>query len=113
MLIENLSLRRFYRWGPTIGAYITILILGLIISCLLSGKFADFAAQKGYERSHYFWICFFFGMLGYVWVAALPDAALYNELAVLRKENYALTGQLSAAAAPAEKLCFLSVQARC
>ena len=88
--------------GPVIVSYTLIIIVGLIISLALSNKFADFAEQKGYERNHYFWICFFLGMLGYVWVAALPDAALRREIAALKRQNLSLTQKPSPAAAPKE-----------
>ena len=60
--------------------------VALIINIALSAAFSGFAENKGYERGKYFWICFFFGTLGYVWVAGLPDVHLQYKIENLERE---------------------------
>ena len=46
----------------------------LIINAILSFKFADIASMKGYgPEMHCFAMCFWLGILGYLYVIALPD----------------------------------------
>ena len=60
-------------------------IIGLIINIALSNAFAGFAEEKGYERGKYFLLCFFFGIIGYAWVGALPDANLQFKVSQLER----------------------------
>lgn len=55
---------------------IGVIIVGvfmLLVSFYLAGIFNGIAFDKGYEDGRFFWICFWFGMIGYIAVAALPD----------------------------------------
>ncbi len=62
------------------GWYILIAVIVLFIHGAIASTFADYAAQKGYDKSPYFWACFFLGVAGYCMVAALPDLVLYSKL---------------------------------
>ena len=44
----------------------------LTVYYLIAKKFADIAASKGYSETKYFWICILLGIIGYIWVIALP-----------------------------------------
>lgn len=57
--------------GIIIGIIIGLLILlaHLIFAVLM----ARIAVQKGYENSHAFALAFFFGIMGCLYVVALPD----------------------------------------
>lgn len=50
-----------------------IIIVVLLVNSFLATEFSVVAAMKGYQEQKYFWIPFFFGILGYILVAALPD----------------------------------------
>lgn len=65
------------------GWYIAGAVVSLAISLFLCTLFADIAVEKGYSRSTYFLICLFCGILGYIWVAALPDQTLRTKVAEL------------------------------
>ena len=67
-----------------LGWYIFAALIGLVIHIVFCSKFAGIAEEKGHTRSAYFWICFVFGTIGYIMVAALPDYEL-------RKKVYNLT----------------------
>lgn len=56
------------------GVALTIvaIIISLIISYFLACEFFAVANAKGYYESKYLWICFFFGLVGYLLVIALP-----------------------------------------
>lgn len=62
------------------GLKLLIAAVVLIIHIGLAATFADYAEQKGYDKSPYFWACIFFGVAGYCMVAALPDLVLYSRL---------------------------------
>ena len=62
-------------WWYVIGA-----IIGLTISIAFCVKFKGIAEDKGYEGQKYFWLCFFFGLIGYIYVAALPDLELRSRI---------------------------------
>lgn len=48
--------------------------IALIINYVFAKKFEEIAFQKGYDESiHSFAMCFWFGILGYLYVIALPD----------------------------------------
>lgn len=47
--------------------------LALTVNYFIANKFADIAASKGHSKRKYFWICFLFGIIGYLWVIALPN----------------------------------------
>ena len=44
----------------------------LTVYYLIAKKFADIAAGKGYSETKYFCICILLGIIGYIWVIALP-----------------------------------------
>lgn len=48
--------------------------IALIINCVFAKKFEEIAFQKGYDESiHSFAMCFWLGIVGYLYVIALPD----------------------------------------
>ena len=50
------------------------LIIYLIVSYIVASKFETIAIQKGYDSSiHSFAMCFWLGIIGYLYVIALPD----------------------------------------
>lgn len=51
----------------------------LTVYYLIAKKFADIAASKGYSETKYFWICFLLGIIGYIWVIALPKIYPKNQ----------------------------------
>ena len=53
--------------------YVLIGIALIIINLYISALFDEVAAHKGFDERKYFWICFFFGIAGYLLVVALPD----------------------------------------
>lgn len=57
----------------SITVYILIAIVYLILDYYIAKWFSEAAGAKGYHDSKYFWICFFFGFIGYLLVIALPD----------------------------------------
>ena len=52
-----------------------LITVGLVyLYYLIAKKFEKIAFQKGYDRSiHSFAMCFWLGMIGYLYVIALPD----------------------------------------
>lgn len=58
--------------------YILISIFALVIHIYFCGKFSEIAQQKGHEPC--FGICFFLGMIGFVYVAALPNKVMEDRL---------------------------------
>ena len=72
------------------GGYILVSILVSIIALVVNIYFCLHFANRAYEKGHsnvkYFWICIFFGVLGYVWVAALPDEVMERRIANLEKQ---------------------------
>ena len=54
---------------------VIILILGgaIFLSIWIAMQFSNAAKAKGYYQSRYFWLCFLFGLTGYLLVIALPD----------------------------------------
>lgn len=48
-------------------------IVALVLNIIIAACFADVAREKGFEENHYFWMCFIFGIAGYLLVVALPD----------------------------------------
>ena len=50
-----------------------IIVVAILIDMIIAGMFFAVATEKGYFGSRYFWICFFLGIVGYIYVAALPD----------------------------------------
>lgn len=53
---------------------VVILIVLLVINLIGAGKMSDVAYAKGYDDSiHAFAMCFWLGIIGYLYVIALPD----------------------------------------
>lgn len=55
--------------------FLTILgiALAIILNCVIADQFHRCAIDKGYEERRFFWFPFFFGLIGYLMVIALPD----------------------------------------
>ena len=71
-------------WEADMVGYLVGIILILILYYVFAAKFWEAAEAKGYDGSKYKWICFFFGLLGMILVAALPDLTLHNAIAELK-----------------------------
>lgn len=69
-----------------IGDYIIVAIVALLINIFICNIFAECAENKGYSRSKYFWVCFFFGVIGYAYVAALTDKDLLYRISQLEHQ---------------------------
>lgn len=52
---------------------ILIFIAIIILNVYIAGQFRNVAADKGYDSSKYFHLCFWCGIVGYLLVIALPD----------------------------------------
>ena len=52
---------------------ISAVIFLLDIRYIISKEFYAAACQKGYNEKKYFWYGFFFGLIGYLLVIALPN----------------------------------------
>lgn len=50
-----------------------IVIVFLFIDGVLALEFSNIAEVKGWHSSKYFWYAFLFGIVGYLFVIALPD----------------------------------------
>ncbi|WP_287552223.1 hypothetical protein [Dialister sp.] len=63
--------------GWIIGAIVVVAIINVFIAQMMS--FA--ASEKGYDssESHAFLMCFFFGIFGCIYVAALPDKVSHEQ----------------------------------
>lgn len=48
-------------------------ILGLSIAAYIADQFKNVAEEKGYYGGRYFWFPFLLGLIGCVYIAALPD----------------------------------------
>ena len=59
--------------GLLLLAYILLAIIVILIKTLISRFFYGVAKEKGFPQKRYFWVPFFFGIIGYILVAALPD----------------------------------------
>lgn len=61
-------------YGEKMGMVLVLVIfLVIYLNLFLAQQFDEVAAMKGYPDKKYFWIAFFFGIFGYILVAALPD----------------------------------------
>ena len=58
-----------------LGALI-LLTVQIVFACIFSG----YAEDKGHSPKPYFWVCLFFGTVGYCMVAALPDLVVREQL---------------------------------
>ena len=53
--------------------YAGIIILYLVIAYIVAKKFEQIAIEKGYPNVHAFAMCFWLGIVGYLYVIALPN----------------------------------------
>ena len=59
---------------------VLIVLISLIINIVFAVVFSSVAEEKGYFSKGYFWLCFFFGLIGYVYICALPNTNLEHKL---------------------------------
>lgn len=50
-----------------------IILVCIIINTIIAFEMDRIAAIKGHPEKRWFWYCFFFGLAGWIMVAALPD----------------------------------------
>lgn len=62
------------------GYLILFIIIELIIRIIFASRFADIAEEKHQDRSLAFWLCFLFGLPGWLYVIALPNKKVYNDI---------------------------------
>lgn len=65
--------------------YILCALIAFVINYAFAVKFAHIAEAKGYG-GEYGVLCFFFGLIGYCVVIALPDRVLRRQIAMLNGE---------------------------
>ena len=74
-----------------IGIAVIIIVVCLILNGVLASAASDIAKDKGYEKKHWFHMCFWLGPIAYIIVAAMPDKNLQESLKAisieLTKEN--------------------------
>jgi len=63
---------------------IIIFAIVLLVDYFIAAEFYKVALMKGYEQKKYLWICFFFGIVGYLLVIALPG----KEKVIAKKSDY-------------------------
>lgn len=70
--------------GEKMGSLIVTIILvgvGVAIWVGICSEFGNIANLKGFDRSKYFWLTFFFGIIGMLMVIALPsDGGVCNSI---------------------------------
>ena len=60
---------------------IALVVFVFFISYLVARKFEEIAFQKGYDTTiHSFAMCFWLGIVGYLYVIALPDLTNNNNV---------------------------------
>lgn len=79
---------------------IYFIIFGIIVYFLLDAIIANImeaaAADKGYDKRARVWLmCFFFGVIGYIYVAALPDKKQQEQNEIVIKQNQKIIRLLS------------------
>ena len=60
--------------------YIIIAVIAIAVNVWISNQFMEVSEIKGHTEMKYFWICFFFGITGYLLVIALPDIRKFSGL---------------------------------
>ena len=50
-----------------------LFLVYLMLSFFIAHHFSEVASEKGYRDNKYFWLCFWFGLSGWLLVCALPD----------------------------------------
>lgn len=71
--------------GSIVLGGIALVVFGIWLNWFIAKQFEDVAAEKGFEEKRNFWIPFFFGIVGYIMVAALPDRGV--QTAEIKKEE--------------------------
>ena len=56
------------------------LLVFLFLNGLLASKASDIAEDKGYEKSTWFHMCFWLGLIAYIIVAAMPDRVMQGKV---------------------------------
>ena len=74
---------------------IAIALIALIIQIALTAYFAGIATKKGHNGFGYGCLCFFFGVIGYCVVAALPDLTTEERISSLSREISRLSQRLN------------------
>ena len=69
---------------------VVLIVIGILIDYFLAVQAAKIAEEKGYEPKGCKWVCFFFGIIGYILVAAMPDLKTRE---VLEKISAQLAGK--------------------
>ncbi|MBQ8388998.1 MAG: hypothetical protein IJX46_08745 [Clostridia bacterium] len=58
-------------WGILIACVLVVL---MVINAVVASHMELIAVEKGYDKkAHAFWMCFWFGPIGWIYVAMLPD----------------------------------------
>lgn len=61
-------------------AYALVVLVYLVVNFLFAALMNSIAIKKGYENSHAFALVFFFGVLGMLYVIALPNMKVQSQL---------------------------------
>ncbi len=69
-------------------------LLIILIKFAIAKKFEQIACVKGYPDVHAFAMCFWFGIAGYLYVIALPNAHLDNKTIKFQKETIKLLNEI-------------------
>ncbi len=89
-IFEDAVISSFAVWGIVIG----VLIIGALVTlwCVIAARMSFVAKQKGYAKgAHAFALSFLFGIVGWIYAAALPDKAAQDQndklLDFLKRQN--------------------------
>lgn len=53
---------------------LAVIVLLILLDVWIAKRFAEFAAEKGYGKEyHVFALCFWLGLVGWLYVIAMPD----------------------------------------
>lgn len=67
---------------------IVAVVLALWIQSIIATKFEEIAIQKGYDKTRsVFIMCFLLGLVGYLYVIALPDLTISRGYIKKEKEE--------------------------
>ena len=72
-----------------------IILIALVFHIYFCTAFASYANAKGHDSSICGWMCFFFGIVGYLMVAALPDLEMQQTLSSIERKLNRLEFTLS------------------
>ena len=68
--------------------YVVAAILFILVWCMVALKFEAIAFQKGYGKEiHAFAMCFWLGLIGFLYVIALPNLTLLNILTAAQSDQ--------------------------